>query len=95
VDRFGLVKGENCVVDLKSSAALHPTVGPQLAAYAKAIPEQSVLTKRMGVLLKPNGTYHAQIYASPMDWAVFASLVTLRSFCLSHNITPHFKELTK
>lgn len=92
VDRYGTVKGDDAVVDLKSSAVLYPTVGPQLAAYTKAIPGTTLLTKRVGVLLKPDGNYQAKAYTSPMDWAVFASLVTLRTFCATHSITPNFKE---
>jgi hypothetical protein len=95
VDRFGTVDGEPAVVDLKTSIKLHPTVGPQLAAYLKAIPEAPVLTRRIGVLLRPTGDYQMQIYTSPMDWAVFASLVTLRSFCELRNITPNFQERTR
>ncbi|MDB5975199.1 MAG: hypothetical protein JWR07_1959 [Nevskia sp.] len=94
VDRYGAVRGDDAVVDLKSSAILYPTVGPQLAAYAKAIPGTTLLTKRIGVLLKPDGNYQAKTYASPMDWAVFASLITLRTFCSTHAITPNFKELS-
>jgi len=92
VDRFGVVKRDEAVVDLKSSAILYPTVGPQLAAYAKAIPGTTLLTKRIGVLLKPDGNYQAKVYTSSMDWAVFASLITLRTFCATHSIVPNFKE---
>lgn len=95
VDRYGVVDGDAAVVDLKTSAALHPAVGPQLAAYAKAIPEAAASTRRIGVLLKPNGQYHSQTYHSPSDWAVFASLLTLRSFCDAHRITPYFKEVSR
>jgi hypothetical protein len=90
VDRYGFVDGEKCVVDLKSGAALYPSVGPQLAAYAKAIPQASPCTKRLGVLLKPSGHYQIQSFKSAADWAVFASLLTIRNFCDLHKITPHY-----
>lgn len=90
VDRFGFVDTEKTVVDLKSSAALYPSVGPQLAAYARAIPQASPCTVRMAVLLKPTGHYEARTYRSSMDWAVFASLLTVRSFCQLHKINPEF-----
>jgi hypothetical protein len=90
VDRYGFVDGDKTVVDLKSSASLYPSVGPQLAAYAKAIPQASPCTKRMAVLLKPTGHYEARTYTSGMDWAVFASLLTVRSFCQLHKITADF-----
>lgn len=95
VDRYGLVDGAPAVVDLKTSAGLPPTIGPQLAAYAKAIPEASAGVRRIGVLLKPGGHYLTQDYSSPTDWAVFASLLTLQNFCQTHRITPYFKEVSR
>lgn len=93
VDRFGRVNGCEAVVDLKSSASFYPTVGPQLAAYAKAVPGASALTRRIGVLLRPSGHYQMQFFADPRDWAVFASLVTLRNFCAIHRLSiPHLQE---
>jgi len=92
LDRYGIVKGDDAVVDLKSSAILYPTVGAQLSAYVKALPGTTLLTKRIGVLLKPDGNYQAKRYTDPSDWAVFASLITLRNFCAAHSITPRFKE---
>jgi hypothetical protein len=93
LDRYGLVMGDDAVVDIKSSAALYPSVGPQLAAYAKAIPDASLLTKRIAVQLRGDGSYIAKKYTSPNDWPVFASLITLRNWCAPHNITPNFKEI--
>lgn len=93
LDRYGLVKGEPTVVDIKSTAQLYPSVGPQLAAYQKAIPGAPLLTKRLAVQLKPDGTYTAKPYTSPLDWPLFASLVTLRSWCAANNVTPKFLTL--
>jgi hypothetical protein len=90
VDRYGFVDGQKTVLDIKTGWALYPAVGPQLAAYAKAIPQASPCTQRMAVLLKPTGRYEARSYKSAMDWAVFASLLTLRSFCQLHKISPEF-----
>lgn len=97
VDRTGLIEWDGhdyeATVDLKSGADLYPSVGPQLAAYERAIGGASPLAKRLGVRLKPDGTYEARFYRDPMDWAVFASLITLRTFCAQHAIQP-FKELS-
>lgn len=90
LDRYGLVKGDDTVVDLKSSATLSPTVGPQLAAYQRAIPGASLITKRMGVLLKPDGNYEARRYTSPGDWPLFVSLLTLQRWCAEHHVTPYY-----
>lgn len=93
VDRYGRVGGCEAVVDLKSGAAFYPSVGPQLAAYAKAIPEASTFTQRIGVLLRPSGHYQLQMYTDARDWAVFASLVTLRNFCAVHRLPiPHLEQ---
>lgn len=134
VDRFGLVGGQEAVVDIKTGTTLYPSVGPQLAAYDKAIaltpanPRQpgvaehvaagvraaslpnslpnslpaslptstptgtTARRRRYAVQLKSNGRYQVYEYRSADDWAVFASLLTLRNFCQTHRITPNFKE---
>jgi hypothetical protein len=90
LDRFGKVKGDPAVVDIKSSAVLYPAVGPQLAAYKNAITGVPPLTKRIAVQLKADGTYTAKTYTEPTDWPLFCSLLTVRQWCAQHNITPKF-----
>lgn len=87
-DRIGKVNGMRAVVDIKSTAQLYPSVGPQLAAYASASNEQ--YAKRIGVQLKSDGTYVAKTYDDPTDFPVFASLLTVRNWCARHSITPNF-----
>lgn len=87
-DRLGLVKGSRAVVDIKSTAQLYPAVGPQLSAYANA--EKEPYAERLAVQLKADGTYVAKAYKDPTDWPVFASLLTLRTWCKQHSITPNF-----
>jgi len=90
-DRYGAVQGDLAVVDLKSSAALYPSVGPQLAAYAHAIDEKKAATiKRIAVQLKADGTYATKTYTDPSDWPVFCSLLTLRNWCSIHSIQPNY-----
>ncbi len=90
LDRQGRVKGLATVLDIKSSAQLYPSVGPQLAAYQQASERPSV--QRMAVQLKADGTYVAKTYTDMTDWPVFASLLTLRAWCTQHSITPNFKD---
>lgn len=90
LDRLGLVDGLTTVLDIKSSAQLYPSVGPQLAAYQQASDRATV--QRMAVQLKGDGTYVAKTYTDPTDWPVFASLLTLRTWCARHLITPNFKD---
>ncbi len=90
LDRLGLVDGLMTVLDIKSSVQLYPSVGPQLAAYQAAADVQTV--QRMGVQLKPDGSYVAKVYSDPTDWPLFCSLLTVRSWCARHGITPDFKD---
>lgn len=101
LDRFGLVRQRPdvamrapAIVDIKSGTQLFPAVGPQLAAYHRALPPAlaSVTAKRLAVQLKPDATYVAKWHDDPTDFAVFASLLTLRQWCSKHLITPNFKE---
>jgi hypothetical protein len=85
LDRHGLVDGNRAIVDIKSGTTLYASVGPQLAAYANTCPLPALL-RRYAVRLYPDG-YELKQYTSPADWAVFASLVTLRSFCATNRIT--------
>ena len=92
LDRVGLVDDCNAMLDIKSGSSLFPATGPQTAAYSHAFaPLAGRAFKRFAVRLFPNG-YELKQYSDPLDWAVFASLVTLRSFCTRHHITPNFKE---
>lgn len=86
-DRFGKVRGQIAVVDIKSTAALYPAVGPQLSAYAHALVHP--YADRIAVQLKADGTYVAKPYTDPADFPVFASLLTLRNWCARHSITPN------
>lgn len=92
LDRFGLVDRINTVLDIKSSVALYPAVGPQLAAYEKALPPEFTAVKRMAVQLKDDGTYTAKEYTNPSDWPLFCSLLTVRNWCGIHGITPNYKD---
>jgi len=94
LDRFGLVDGAPAVVDIKTTAQLYPSVGPQLAAYAQAKEDFSgtKVAKRIAVQLKADGTYTAKEYTDPTDWPVFVSLLTLRNWCQRHAITPNLKD---
>jgi hypothetical protein len=87
LDRFGYVDGISTLLDIKSSIELYPSVGPQLAAYGKAIVEPVI--RRMAVQLKGDGTYVAKPYEDSSDWPVFCSLLTVRNWCTRHRITPN------
>ncbi len=91
LDRAGTVRGRAAIVDIKTSTSLYAAVGPQLAAYARAFdPVTPGSRLRMAVQLKSDGTYFAKEYTDPTDWPVFASLLTLRTWCARHSVTPRF-----
>lgn len=85
LDRAGQVDGAHSIVDIKSGSALMPTTGPQLAAYARAHDPNGALFRRFAVRLFPDG-YELKQYTSALDWPTFASLVTVRQFCNTHNL---------
>lgn len=90
-DRIGKVRRFSAVVDIKTTYELMPSNGPQLAAYARLHdPVLGNLLDRIGVQLKADGTYVAKTYKDPTDWPVFASLLTLRTWCKQHSITPNY-----
>jgi hypothetical protein len=90
VDRIGKVKGERAVLDIKTSASLYPSVGPQTAAYARAHdPTTGQLLKRYGLRLSATG-YELKPYTDPADWSVFCSLITLRNWSAQHNVIPNW-----
>lgn len=80
------------IVDIKSSTQLYPSVGPQLAAYASAVNDtpKPHYFLRLAVQLKADGSYIAKVYTDPSDFALFASLLTLQSWCSRHGVTPRF-----
>lgn len=92
LDRRGLVRGELAFVDIKSTAAIYPAVGPQLAAYVHADvrPDITGSVKRYAVQLNEHGTYTVKEFANPADFSVFTGLLTLRNWCEQHQVTPKF-----
>lgn len=91
-DRVGKVVGRSSVVDIKTTYELMPPVGPQLAAYAHLTDANlGQGLQRLGVQLRADGSYHVQKYTDPMDWPLFASLLTLRNWCAINKVSPSFK----
>lgn len=67
-------------IDIKTSAKLMPTVGPQLAAYERAHVEETGSKKknlRYGLLLTPDGNYQLREYTDSADWGAFLACLTV------------------
>lgn len=79
------------MVDIKTSTSLYPSVGPQLAAYARADdPLTGSSLRRYAVQLRGDATYVCKEYRDADDFATFSALLALRTWCGRHSITPKF-----
>lgn len=86
------------IIDIKTSAELYPSCGPQLAAYDAAVYEgfpYGARGIRIAVQLKADGTYVAKQYKDKTDWPMFASLVTARNWCAKHGVTLNYQQQEK
>jgi len=82
-DRRGdiTLRGErvaDCQVDIKTAVDSHPVWGVQTIAYDKAAGKEG--RRRFTCQLRADGTYRLLEWASPQDWPVFMSLLTLRTW---------------
>lgn len=72
LDRAGVLRGRACLIEIKCTAGVEMSWGPQLAAYEMALREQDHKTRqRVVVHLRPNRTYQLIPYSSVMDYQVF------------------------
>ena len=95
LDRVGMFsklkrarKTDTCQIDIKTTALLMPTTGPQTAAYNEACASSFGFRpkRRFAVQLKPSGDYVLEEYADPGDFGVFLSALNLYNWKLKHNI---------
>lgn len=88
VDRLGLLNGERAVLDIKTTAAINPETGIQLAAYQAATNEgrrkAEHYDKRFVCQLRPNGTYRLEEFKDRADFTVFLSLLTIHNWRARH-----------
>ena len=87
-DRIVSVRGKRVIVDIKSTATLPPSVGPQTSAYAAADAHMRGTKRqaaRLSVHLRPDGTYRAVPLNDPSDWSTFLSCLNIRRFLERHN----------
>jgi hypothetical protein len=79
LDRILMMRGRKVpqLIDLKTSAQIMKSVGPQTAGYAAAA---EVPGYGRGVLqLKPDGNYKYVELTDPTDWATFAACLTIHN----------------
>lgn len=78
LDTIGLIRGHRELVDIKSTAAIPRTVGPQTAAYAEAAGEPRI--RRRVVQLRDDGTYRSESLKSSADWHLFLSALNIHQW---------------
>jgi hypothetical protein len=83
LDNVLLLNGKKVLTDKKTSFTLPMAVGPQTAAYQRALGDASV-THRAALRLRADGTYRFDPLTGADDWAVFMACLTLHRFKESH-----------
>lgn len=76
LDRVLLLNGQHWMVDLKTSLVTPATVGPQTAAYLRALDNPAV-THRAALRLRPDGTYRLDPLTDPNDFSLFLACLTI------------------
>lgn len=81
LDLYGILKRGEAMVDMKSTAALPRTVGPQTAAYKQALEETTgqKSKRRYCLHLKPETYKLVEVTEGPglQDWTVFLSALNI------------------
>lgn len=92
-DIWGSVNGERAVIELKSTAAIHPSVALQTAAQAHAITEGEWWPgdvdgppRRFALQLQPSGKYRLQEFTAKGDFGVFIALRSVWGWRASHKL---------
>lgn len=92
LDLFGMTLRErkresyelvHAVIDVKATFDMHPAVRLQTAAYQTMLGLEvpaAAEACRMGLQLKPDGTYEEHWFDDPRDWAVFLAYLTTRNW---------------
>lgn len=82
LDRLGTMDGKMALVDIKTTSALSPAIGVQLAAYEMAARSCGLLSpkariRRYAVQLDKRGTYKLKRYVDESDERIFLSCLQL------------------
>lgn len=89
LDLAGRIERREVLIDAKTTAALHPAVGPQTAAYLQAVAEMDLLdpkARRYALRLTPEGTYTLDEFKDKTDIHIFTSLLSVRNWMAKHKL---------
>jgi hypothetical protein len=94
VDREGLIRDRECIIDIKNAATIEPWVAIQTAGYALGVPDPLgrggtnrllfIRRRRMAVQLFPDGSYKKYEFEDRGDAEVFIAALYLAQWKLSH-----------
>jgi hypothetical protein len=82
LDTLTRIAGVRELTDIKSTAAIPFTVGPQTIAYAQAIDEPRI--RRRVVQLRGDGTYRSERLTESTDWHNFLSVLNVHNWRSKH-----------
>lgn len=72
LDREGILNGFETLLEIKCTASVEPSWGPQTAAYEHALYQQDGRRRRrVAVHLKPNGSYSLKLLPDVQDYMMF------------------------
>jgi hypothetical protein len=85
-DREGILEGDNAIVEIKTTAKLMPSTGPQLAAYQEArnYRRSDKVRRRWAVQLRDDGDYRLKEYKDAGDRGLFMACLTLHNWKANH-----------
>jgi hypothetical protein len=89
LDRIGVYRRREIVLEIKTVSQLHPATGVQLAAQREAWMHNRKprsTPERFAVQLRKNGTYRFEPYEDPADWPTFLALLTTMNFRKKHKL---------
>lgn len=84
LDRVLVLNRQRWLVDLKTCISTPIAVGPQTAAYLRALRAPDV-THRGALRLRPDGTYRLDPLTGADDWSTFLAALTLHRFRETHS----------
>jgi hypothetical protein len=85
LDTIARIRGAHELVDIKATAAIPATVGPQTIAYAEALGEPRI--RRRVVQLRGDGTYRSKRLNDSTDWSMFLSVLNVHNWRAKHGRT--------
>jgi hypothetical protein len=83
LDLVLLLNGHRWVVDLKTSIVTPGSVGPQTAAYMRALGDTSI-TRRAALRLRPDGSYRLDSLTDPNDMPTFMACLAIHRHLEKH-----------